>query len=292
MSQHFRGRASTCDTLQVTTERPDLLLLDEPTNHLDADSVAWLERHLGDYRVRSLPSLTIVISDNVANGFLNLTEEGYPFAATTPWLEQKEARLKIEEKQSVARQKTIARELEWVRSSPKARQSKSKARIAAYDRMVSEQFEEQISEFEMQIPPGAHLGDLVIEAKNISKGFGDKILMEDLSFSLPAGGIVGVIGPNGAGKTTLFRMLTEQDTPDSGELPLALPWKWAMSIKTETIWILPPQSMKKFPVAMNISTWEAVGSIPVGMSPDSISKARIRKRKWVHFPAVNVTVFI
>ena len=171
-------------------------------------------------QVRSLPSLTIVISwITLPNGFLNLTEEGYPFEGNyTAWLEQKEARLKIEEKQSVARQKTIARELEWVRSSPKARQSKSKARIAAYDRMVSEQFEEQISEFEMQIPPGAHLGDLVIEAKNISKGFGDKILMEDLSFSLPAGGIVGVIGPNGAGKTTLFRMLTEQDTPDSGEL--------------------------------------------------------------------------
>ena len=145
--------------------------------------------------------------------------KGYPFEGNyTAWLEQKQARLKVEEKQSVARQKTIARELEWVRSSPKARQSKSKARLAAYDRMVSEQFEEQITEFEIQIPPGAHLGDLVIEAKNISKGFGDKLLMDNLSFSLPAGGIVGVIGPNGAGKTTLFRMLTGQDSPDSGEL--------------------------------------------------------------------------
>tara|TARA_B100000676_G_C18087281_1_gene856117 strand:- start:570 stop:2279 length:1710 start_codon:yes stop_codon:yes gene_type:complete len=213
-----RRRVALCKLL---LERPDLLLLDEPTNHLDADSVAWLERHLGDY-----PGTIVAVThdryflDNVAQWILELDRgKGYPFEGNyTAWLEQKEARLKIEEKQSVARQKTIARELEWVRSSPKARQSKSKARIAAYDRMVSEQFEEQISEFEMQIPPGAHLGDLVIEAKNISKGFGDKILMEDLSFSLPAGGIVGVIGPNGAGKTTLFRMLTEQDTPDSGEL--------------------------------------------------------------------------
>ena len=213
-----RRRVALCKLL---LERPDLLLLDEPTNHLDADSVAWLERHLGDY-----PGTIVAVThdryflDNVAQWILELDRgKGYPFEGNyTAWLEQKEARLKIEEKQSVARQKTIARELEWVRSSPKARQSKSKARIAAYDRMVSEQFEEQISEFEMQIPPGAHLGDLVIEAKNISKGFGDKILMENLSFSLPAGGIVGVIGPNGAGKTTLFRMLTEQDTPDSGEL--------------------------------------------------------------------------
>ena len=213
-----RRRVALCKLL---LERPDFLLLDEPTNHLDADSVAWLERHLGDY-----PGTIVAVThdryflDNVAQWILELDRgKGYPFEGNyTAWLEQKEARLKIEEKQSVARQKTIARELEWVRSSPKARQSKSKARIAAYDRMVSEQFEEQISEFEMQIPPGAHLGDLVIEAKNISKGFGDKILMEDLSFSLPAGGIVGVIGPNGAGKTTLFRMLTEQDTPDSGEL--------------------------------------------------------------------------
>ena len=213
-----RRRVALCKLL---LERPDLLLLDEPTNHLDADSVALLERHLGDY-----PGTIVAVThdryflDNVAQWILELDRgKGYPFEGNyTAWLEQKEARLKIEEKQSVARQKTIARELEWVRSSPKARQSKSKARIAAYDRMVSEQFEEQISEFEMQIPPGAHLGDLVIEAKNISKGFGDKILMEDLSFSLPAGGIVGVIGPNGAGKTTLFRMLTEQDTPDSGEL--------------------------------------------------------------------------
>ena len=213
-----RRRVALCKLL---LERPDLLLLDEPTNHLDADSVAWLERHLAEY------SGTIVavthdryFLDNVAQWILELDRgKGYPFEGNyTAWLEQKEARLKIEEKQSAARQKTIARELEWVRSSPKARQSKSKARLAAYDRMVSEQFEEQMSEFEIQIPPGAHLGDLVIEAKEISKGFDDKILMDNLSFSLPAGGIVGVVGPNGAGKTTLFRMLTEQDVPDRGEL--------------------------------------------------------------------------
>ncbi len=213
-----RRRVALCKLL---LERPDLLLLDEPTNHLDADSVAWLERHLAEY-----PGTIVAVThdryflDNVAQWILELDRgKGYPFEGNyTAWLEQKEARLKIEEKQSVARQKTIARELEWVRSSPKARQSKSKARLAAYDRMVSEQFEEQISEFEIQIPPGAHLGDLVIEANEISKGFDDKILMDNLSFSLPAGGIVGVVGPNGAGKTTLFRMLTQQDVPDRGEL--------------------------------------------------------------------------
>ncbi len=213
-----RRRVALCKLL---LERPDLLLLDEPTNHLDADSVAWLERHLAEY-----PGTIVAVThdryflDNVAQWILELDRgKAYPFEGNyTAWLEQKEARLKIEEKQSVARQKTIARELEWVRSSPKARQSKSKARLTAYDRMVAEQFEEQIGEFEIQIPPGAPLGDLVIEAKNISKSFGDKVLIDDLSFSLPAGGIVGVIGPNGAGKTTLFRMLTGQDTPDAGEL--------------------------------------------------------------------------
>ena len=213
-----RRRVALCKLL---LERPDLLLLDEPTNHLDADSVAWLERHLAEY-AGTIVAVTHdrYFLDNVAQWILELDRgKGYPFEGNyTAWLEQKEARLKIEDKQSVARQKTIARELEWVRSSPKARQSKSKARLAAYDRMVAEQFEEQISEFEMQIPPGAHLGDLVIEATDIVKGFDDKVLMENLSFSLPAGGIVGVIGPNGAGKTTLFRMLTQQDTPDSGEL--------------------------------------------------------------------------
>ena len=213
-----RRRVALCKLL---LERPDLLLLDEPTNHLDADSVAWLERHLAEY-AGTIVAVTHdrYFLDNVAQWILELDRgKGYPFEGNyTAWLEQKEARLKIEDKQSVARQKTIARELEWVRSSPKARQSKSKARLAAYDRMVAEQFEEQISEFEMQIPPGAHLGDLVIEATDIAKGFDDKVLMENLSFSLPAGGIVGVIGPNGAGKTTLFRMLTQQDTPDSGEL--------------------------------------------------------------------------
>ncbi|MBA62432.1 MAG: energy-dependent translational throttle protein EttA [Planctomycetaceae bacterium] len=213
-----RRRVALCKLL---LERPDLLLLDEPTNHLDADSVAWLERHLAEY-----PGTIVAVThdryflDNVAQWILELDRgKGYPFEGNyTAWLEQKESRLKVEEKQSLARQKTIARELEWVRSSPKARQSKSKARLAAYDRMVAQQFEDQITEFEIQIPPGTHLGDLVIQAENLSKGFGDNILMDNLSFSLPAGGIVGVIGPNGAGKTTLFRMLTGQDRPDSGEL--------------------------------------------------------------------------
>ncbi len=213
-----KRRVALC---RLLLQRPDLLLLDEPTNHLDADSVAWLERHLADY-----PGTIVAVThdryflDNVAQWILELDRsKGYPFEGNyTAWLIQKESRLKIEEKHASARQKTIAGELEWVRSSPKARQSKSKARLAAYDNMVNEQFEDQIQEFEIQIPPGKHLGDLVIECKSISKGFGEKQLIENLSFSLPAGGIVGIVGANGAGKTTLFKMMTGQDTPDSGEL--------------------------------------------------------------------------
>ncbi len=215
-----KRRVALC---RLLLQRPDLLLLDEPTNHLDADSVAWLERHLGDY-----PGTIVAVThdryflDNVAQWILELDRsKGYPFEGNyTAWLEQKAARLELEEKHSTARQKTIARELQWVRASPKARQTKSKARLAAYDRMVAEQFEDQILEFEMQIPAGKHLGDLVIDAQSISKGFAEKQLIEDLSFSLPAGGIVGVIGPNGSGKTTLFKMLTGQDTPDKGELKI------------------------------------------------------------------------
>ena len=215
-----KRRVAIC---QLLLEKPDLLLLDEPTNHLDADSVQWLERTLKDYH-GTIVAVTHdrYFLDNVAGWILELDRgEGHPFEGNyTSWLEQKEARLKVEEKQNEKRKKTLSKELEWIRMAPKARQSKSKARIGAYEKMLAEQQREGIEELEIQIPAGPHLGEVVIEAKDVRKGFDDKILMDDLTFRLPPGGIVGVIGPNGAGKTTLFRMITGQDKPDSGELKI------------------------------------------------------------------------
>ena len=213
-----RRRVALCKLL---LERPDLLLLDEPTNHLDAEAVLWLERHLGEY------SGTVVavthdryFLDNVAQYILELDRgKGIPFEGNySSWLEQKQERLRLEERKSDAREKTLQRELEWIRMSPKARQAKSKARISAYEQMAAERFEDRTEEIELQIPPGKPLGDVVIQAKHLTKGFGEKVLIDDLNFSLPPGGIVGVIGPNGAGKTTLFRMLVGQEQPDSGTL--------------------------------------------------------------------------
>lgn len=213
-----RRRVALC---QLLIEQPDLLLLDEPTNHLDAESIHWLEQHLDHY-----PGTVVAVThdryflDNVAKWILELDRgEGHPFEGNySSWLEQKQERLKQESNKQASRQKTLARELEWIRSSPKARQAKSKARISAYEKLAAQEFEERPDELEIQIPNGKHLGELVIEAKGISKAFGDRLLIEDLSFSLPAGGIVGVIGPNGAGKTTLFRMFVGEEQPDSGEL--------------------------------------------------------------------------
>jgi len=200
---------------------PDLLLLDEPTNHLDADAVAWLERHLAQYH-GTIVAVTHdrYFLDNVAGWILELDRgKGHPFEGNySSWLEQKEARLEKEEKSNRARQRTIQRELEWVRMAPQARQAKNKARLKAYDQMVADGYEEKLDDFEIQIPPGAHLGDLVVEANAIQKAFDDNLLIEDLSFRLPPGGIVAVIGPNGAGKTTLFNIMTGQLDPDGGEL--------------------------------------------------------------------------
>ena len=213
-----RRRVALC---KILLEQPDLLLLDEPTNHLDADAVGWLEVHLSRY-----PGTVVAIThdryflDNVAKWILELERgQGIPWEGNySSWLEQKEQRLAREEKSAVAKRKTLQRELEWVRMAPRARQAKNKARIKAYDELSRQQFEDRSDELEMQIPPGKHLGDLVIEAQNISKGYGDRQLMEDLSFRLPPGGIVGVIGANGAGKTTLFRMIIGEEQPDSGTL--------------------------------------------------------------------------
>jgi energy-dependent translational throttle protein EttA len=213
-----RRRVALCKLL---LQKPDLLLLDEPTNHLDAEAINWLERHLADY-AGTVVAVTHdrYFLDNVAKWILELDRgHGIPWEGNySSWLVQKRDRLIKEEKASEARQKTLAHELEWIRMSPRARQAKSKARIKAYEQMSAERFEEKLDEFEIQIPPGKHLGELVVEAVGVTKGYDDKILIDNLSFRLPAGGIVGVIGPNGAGKTTLFRMMTHQEEPDAGEL--------------------------------------------------------------------------
>jgi ATP-binding cassette ChvD family protein len=213
-----RRRVALCKMLLW---KPDLLLLDEPTNHLDAESINWLERHLEGY-TGTVVAVTHdrYFLDNVAKWILELDRgRGIPWEGNySSWLDQKRQRLEKEEKAASVRAKTLARELEWIRSSPKARQAKSKARIAAYEKMASEKFQDREEEFELQIPPGKHLGDQVIEAKNVTKAYGDNVLVENLTFRLPPGGIVGVIGPNGAGKTTLFRMFVGQEKPDAGQL--------------------------------------------------------------------------
>ena len=213
-----KRRVALC---QVLLSKPDMLLLDEPTNHLDAESVAWLERFLAEF-----PGTVVAIThdryflDNVAGWILELDRgAGIPWQGNySSWLEQKEKRLAVEEKQESARQKSLARELEWVRSSPKARQAKSKARLAAYEDMLQKSTEARIEVAEISIPPAPRLGDNVVIAEKLSKGYGERLLIEDLSFRLPRGGIVGIIGPNGAGKTTLFRMITGTETPDKGKL--------------------------------------------------------------------------
>jgi len=215
-----KRRVALC---RLLLQKPDVLILDEPTNHLDAESVAWLEQHLHRYE-----GTVIAVThdryflDNVAGWILELDRgEGIPWKGNyTSWLEQKKARLSVEEKQESARQKALERELEWVRASPRARQAKSKARLAKYEAMLAQDQKQKEQQVEIFIPPGPRLGQLVIQADKLSKGYGDRVLMEDVNFSLPPGGIVGIIGPNGAGKTTLFRMITAQEKPDAGSLKL------------------------------------------------------------------------
>jgi len=213
-----KRRVALC---RLLLSKPDMLLLDEPTNHLDAESVAWLEHFLQDY-----PGTVIAVThdryflDNVAGWILELDRgHGIPWQGNyTSWLEQKEQRLELEEKQEQAHIRTMKQELEWVRSNPKGRHAKAKARLQRFDELASQEFQKRNETNEIYIPPGERLGDLVIEARGLSKGYGDRVLFDALSFSLPKGGIVGVIGPNGAGKTTLFRLLTGQEKPDGGEL--------------------------------------------------------------------------
>jgi ATP-binding cassette ChvD family protein len=213
-----KRRVALCRLLLA---KPDILLLDEPTNHLDAESVAWLEHHLRDY-----PGTMVMVThdryflDNITEWTLELERgAGIPYHGSySSWLEQKHKRLEVEGKQDEARERTLARELDWIRASPKARQAKSKARIRAYDELVAKADRDKAGKAEITIPSGPRLGDVVIEADHIAKGFGDTLLIDDLSFKLPPGGIVGVIGPNGAGKTTLFRMIVGQEKPDGGTI--------------------------------------------------------------------------
>jgi len=241
-----RRRVALC---RLLLQRPDLLLLDEPTNHLDAESVAWLERFLKEY-----PGTVVAVThdryflDNVAGWILELDRgAGIPWEGNySSWLEQKQLRLAQEEKSESARQRTLQRELEWVRMAPRARQAKGKARLAAYEKMLAEEGREKLEQIEIYIPPGPRLGNVVIESEHLRKGYGDNLLIEDLSFKLPPAAIVGVIGPNGAGKTTLFRMITGQEKPDAGSLRIG---------ETVTIGYV-DQSRDALPGDANV--WEAI----------------------------------
>ncbi|MCM1323462.1 MAG: energy-dependent translational throttle protein EttA [Acetobacter sp.] len=213
-----KRRVALC---RLLLSKPDMLLLDEPTNHLDAESVAWLEHHLREYK-----GTVVMVThdryflDNVTGWILELDRgQGIPYEGNyTSWLEQKQKRIEQESREENARQKTLANELEWIRKNPKARQAKSKARINAYEELLAESSKEQITQAYINIPMTERLGDMVIEAKNLSKAFGERVLIDNLSFKIPKGAIVGIIGPNGAGKTTLFKMITGQEKPDSGEI--------------------------------------------------------------------------
>jgi sulfate-transporting ATPase len=230
-----KRRVALC---RILLEHPDLLLLDEPTNHLDAESVAWLEKHL-----ETFPGTVVAIThdryflDNVAKWILELDRgSGFPYEGNySSWLDQKRSRLAVEEKTASARQRTLERELEWVRMAPRARQAKNKARIQKYEEMASEQQFEKISQNEIVIPPAPRLGNDVVTAEKVKKGFGDKLLFDNLSFSLPRGGIVGIIGPNGAGKTTLFRMIQGTEKPDAGKLTVGETVVIAYADQTRTL---------------------------------------------------------
>ena len=261
-----RRRVALC---RLLLQHPDLLLLDEPTNHLDAESVAWLERFLKEY------SGTVVavthdryFLDNVAGWILELDRgAGIPWEGNyTSWLDQKRQRLAQEEKTESARQRTLERELEWVRMAPRARQAKGKARLAAYERMLAEEGAQKIDQIEIYIPPGPRLGNVVIETDHLRKGFGDNLLIEDLSFKLPPAGIVGVIGPNGAGKTTLFRMITAQEKPDAGGLRIGDTVKLAYV----------DQSREALPPDANV--WEAITD---GQETLELGKRAMNSRSYV-----------
>ena len=261
-----KRRVALC---RLLLSKPDMLLLDEPTNHLDAESVAWLEHFLLDY-----PGTVIAVThdryflDNVAGWILELDRGiGIPYKGNyTGWLEQKHKRLAIEEKQESVRQKTLARELDWVRQNPKGRQAKSKARVAAYERLLSEDSEKRAKEIEIYIPPGPRLGNLVIEAKELSKAFGDTLLLDNVEFSIPPGAIVGIIGPNGAGKTTLFKMIVGLEKPDNGS------FKVGDTVKLAYV----EQTRDSLPAGKNV--WEVISE---GSEEIRLGNAKVNSRAYV-----------
>jgi len=261
-----RRRVALC---RLLLSKPDLLLLDEPTNHLDAESVAWLERFLKEY-AGTVVAVTHdrYFLDNVAGWILELDRgSGIPWEGNySSWLDQKRTRLAQEEKQESARQRTLERELEWVRLAPRARQAKGKARLAAYEKLLAEEGREKLENIEIYLPPGPRLGTVVIEADGLRKGFGDNLLMENLSFKLPPAGIVGVIGPNGAGKTTLFRMITGQDQPDAGTLRIGETVKLAYVDQSRDA--LPPEA----------NVWEAISG---GHDTLTLGKRTMNSRSYV-----------
>ena len=261
-----KRRVALC---RLLLQSPDILLLDEPTNHLDAESVAWLEHHLQSYA-----GTVIAVThdryflDNVAGWILELDRgQGIPWKGNySSWLEQKKNRLQQEEKSESERQKTLQRELEWISMSPRARHAKSKARIKSYEQLLAQESEKRSKDLEIYIPPGPRLGDVVIEANNVSKAYNDRILFEDMTFSLPPGGIVGVIGPNGAGKTTLFRMITGQETPDAGTIREGETVKLAYVDQSRDV--LDPQK----------SVWETISG---GEDLITIGKREVNSRAYV-----------
>jgi len=261
-----KRRVALCKLL---LSKPDMLLLDEPTNHLDAESVAWLQRFLADYA-----GTVVMVThdryflDNVTGWILELDRgQGFPYEGNyTSWLEQKQKRLEQEGKQEQSRQKQLASELEWVRQSPRARQAKSKARIQAYEELLAQQGREQVSEAQIVIPVPPRLGNLVIQAEQLKKGFGDKLLIDGLEFNLPPGGIVGVIGPNGAGKTTLFRMITGQDKPDAGHFRVG-----------ETV-VLGYVDQSRDSLAANKTVWEEISN---GLDVIELGKKSMPSRAYV-----------
>jgi ATP-binding cassette ChvD family protein len=261
-----KRRVALC---RLLLSHPDMLLLDEPTNHLDAESVAWLEHFLEDYK-GTVVAVTHdrYFLDNVAGWILELDRgQGMPFEGNySGWLEQKQKRLEQEEKTESSRQKSLQRELEWIRQSPKARQAKSKARINAYETMLAQSNEKAMGTAQITIPAGPRLGNLVIEAEHLYKGFGDRLLIEDLSFRLPPGGIVGVIGPNGAGKTTLFRMIVGQDKPDSGTFKVG-----------ETV-VLGYIDQSRDSLDANKTVWQEISD---GLDEIELGKAKMASRAYV-----------
>jgi len=273
-----RRRVALC---RLLLSQPDMLLLDEPTNHLDAESVAWLERFLHDYK-GTVVAITHdrYFLDNVAGWILELDRgRGIPYEGNySSWLEQKKKRLAQEDREEEARQRTLDRELAWISASPRARQAKSKARITAYDDLLAQAQDRAPGSAQIVIPAGSRLGDTVIDAEKLTKGYGDRLLIDDLDFRLPPGGIVGVIGANGAGKTTLFRMITGQEKPDSGSLKVGDR--------------RPRPFGKRFQVVMTSSRSASAMSIPALMFRPSTSRGRISKRRSANFQAVSATACI